>query len=145
MAWMSTDVSPRSISSVTGTRSRYAVSAASWSKPISASCSPCVYEWMPMRCRELIAFGLVNRMRSCSSRRITPSATRGASSSWTSSRGTGTMPSVIMRANRSNVSRYAAFELALRRPEVVGDSRLTTAIGSPVEHQGDALGAGPLR
>ncbi len=105
MAWTSTDVSPRSISSVTGTRSRYAVSAASSSKPISPSWTPWVYEWMPIRCSELMAFGLVNRIRSCSSRRITPSATRGASSSWTSSRGNGNDPSVIMRANRSNVSR----------------------------------------
>jgi len=57
-----------------------------------------------MRCSELIAFGLVNRIWSWSSRRMTPSATRGASSSWTSSRGNGNDPSVIMRAKRSKVS-----------------------------------------
>ncbi len=60
---------------------------------------------MPIRCSELIAFGLVNLMRSWSSRRITPSATRGASSDATSSRANGNDPSVIMRAKRPNVSR----------------------------------------
>ena len=58
-----------------------------------------------MRCSELTAFGLANRMRGSASMMITPSPTRGAPSSSISSRANGNEPSAIIRANRSNVSR----------------------------------------
>ena len=60
---------------------------------------------MPMRCSELTAFGLANRIRASASSTITPSPTRGASSSSISSRANGNVPSAIMRAKRSNTSR----------------------------------------
>ena len=82
-----------------------ATSTASWSNPISARCSPDVYEWMPRRCIELTAFGLANRTRRSGSRRITPSPTRGASSNSSSSWRNGKLPSAIIAAKRSNVDR----------------------------------------
>ena len=57
IAWTSTDVSPRSISSVTGTRSRVGIVGGVLVESDLRSSTPWVYEWIPMRCRELIALG----------------------------------------------------------------------------------------
>src|SRR5215218_8558549 len=86
---------------------------------------------MPIRCSELIAFGLAKRIWASPSRMITPSATRGASSNSTSSRGNGKLPSAIIRASRSNTSKYWRSSEPARRPKVRGVSRVTSPIRLP--------------
>ncbi len=67
---------------------------------------------------------------------ITPSATRGASSNSTSSRGNGKLPSAIIRASRSNTSKYWRSSEPARRPNVSGVSRVTSPIRLPSHRTG---------
>ncbi len=59
---------------------------------------------MPIRCSALTALGLAKRTRRPSSSTITPSPTRGASSSSTSLSPNGKLPSATIRASRSYTS-----------------------------------------
>src|SRR5205823_2146714 len=70
------------------------------------------------------------------SRMITPSATRGASSNSTSSRGNGKLPSAIIRAKRSNTSKYWRSSEPARRPNWRGVSRVTSPIKVPSHRTG---------
>ncbi len=59
MARTTSEVSPRSISSITGARRANALWTAVSSKPTSASRRSRTLAWMPKRCRADMAFGLV--------------------------------------------------------------------------------------